>query len=377
MKKPCLGKTIINIVGCAWVLGFVLINSAQASTLILKVLDSSKQPMTDVTVQVKTVAMGAISTMDVKTDCLGQVTLIGNSGGSSCIFVKITYSLSAPGYTFSPSDGDVPCSPLTEIREIIASGPPQPARPVTIVSAASFLLGPSPSESIGAAFGANLATTTEIATSLPLPTTLAGRTVLVKDINGVEKTAPLFFVSPLQINFLMPEGLASGQGSVTVVGGDQPPIGGCIVVRKVEPSIFTANADGQGVAAAVALRVKADGSQIYEPVIQFDATQNRFVAFPIDLGPDLGPASDRVFLVLFGSGFRNRNSLSDLLLNIGDEQAGPEFADEQGTFPGLDQMNILLSRRLVGRGVVNVALTGRHPNDSGAHISNTVQINIK
>src|SRR5215813_2609126 len=377
MKKLRLRTTIFNLFGCAFLFGVVLINSAQASTLILKVLDSSRQPMPDVTVQVKTVGMGLNETKEIKTDCLGQVTLTGNLGGSSCLFISITYSFSAPGYTFNPSSGVVPCGYQTEAREVIASGPPQPARPVTIVSAASFLLGSSPSDSIAAAFGANLATTTELATSLPLPTTLAGRTVLVKDVNGVEKTAPLFFVSPLQINFLMPEGLASGNGSVTGGGAYRPPIGGCVVVRKVEPSLFAANSDGQGVAAAVALRVKSDGSQIFEPVAQFDTTQNRFVALPIDLGPDMGPASDRVFLVLYGTGFRNRKSLSDLSLKIGGQDAPPEFAGAQGTFPGLDQMNIPLPRSLVGRGLVDVVLTGEHTDEPGSHMSNTVQINIK
>jgi uncharacterized protein (TIGR03437 family) len=241
---------------------------------------------------------------------------------------------------------------------------------------ASFLTG-SPSDSIASAFGANLATTTEFATSLPLPTTLAGRTVLVKDVNGVEKMAALFFVSPLQINFLTPEGLAIGNGSVSVVGGDQPPIGGCVTVRKVAPSIFAANADGQGVAAAIALRVKSDGSQNFEPITQFDTAQNRFVALPIDLGPDLGPATDRVFLILFGSGFRNRKSLAHLVLKIGGVDSPPEFAGEQGTFPGLDQMNIPLSRRLSGRGLVDVVLLGADPDDSWPHTSNAVQISIK
>jgi len=37
------------------------------------------------------------------------------------------------------------------------------------------------------------------------------------------------------------------------------------------PGLFTANVSGQGVAAAVALRVKAGGSQVFEPVARFDA----------------------------------------------------------------------------------------------------------
>src|SRR5262245_55749066 len=54
------------------------------------------------------------------------------------------------------------------------------------------------SEAIAAGFGAVLATMTSSATTLPLPTSLAGTTVEVKDIGGIERLAPLFFVSPTQ-----------------------------------------------------------------------------------------------------------------------------------------------------------------------------------
>lgn len=65
---------------------------------------------------------------------------------------------------------------------------------VTSVSAASFLGQTLAAESIVAAFGAGLATTTEFANTIPLPTSLAGTQVLIKDSAGVERPAPLFFV---------------------------------------------------------------------------------------------------------------------------------------------------------------------------------------
>lgn len=69
------------------------------------------------------------------------------------------------------------------------------------------------------------------------------------------------------------------------MAGDGFISSGAIRIDPVAPGLFTANANGQGVAAAVALRVKADGTQIFEPVAQWDETQNRFVSLPIDLGP--------------------------------------------------------------------------------------------
>jgi hypothetical protein len=59
------------------------------------------------------------------------------------------------------------------------------AAAVASVSAASFGGAELASESIVAAFGAGLATATQVATSLPLPTTLAGTTVKVRDNAGV------------------------------------------------------------------------------------------------------------------------------------------------------------------------------------------------
>src|SRR5262249_20820370 len=69
---------------------------------------------------------------------------------------------------------------------------------VTTVSAASYASIVSP-DSIASAFGLRLATHTEAASSQPLPTSLAGTTVTV---NG--ERARLFFVSPTQINYLIP-----------------------------------------------------------------------------------------------------------------------------------------------------------------------------
>ncbi|HKC87194.1 MAG TPA: hypothetical protein VKG02_14515, partial [Blastocatellia bacterium] len=167
-------------------------------------------------------------------------------------------------------------------------------------SAASFVASVTSSEMIIAAFGTRLATRTEPATSLPLPVSLAGTSVKVRDSLGNERTAALFFVSSAQVNYQIPPGMAFGNATVTITSGDGTISSGPITNTPVAPGLFTATADGQGVAAAVALRIKNDGSQIYEPVAFFDQSQNKFVARPIDLGPDLGSASDQVFLILFG-----------------------------------------------------------------------------
>jgi uncharacterized protein (TIGR03437 family) len=72
---------------------------------------------------------------------------------------------------------------------------------------------------------------------------------------------------------------------------------------------------------------------------------------------DLGPSTDQVFLVLFGTGIRNRGALSMVSAMIGGAESQVSFAGAQGALVGLDQVNLLIPRGLIGKGEVNVALT--------------------
>ena len=119
------------------------------------------------------------------------------------------------------------------------------------------------------------------------------------------------------------------------------------------PGLFAANASGSGVAAAVALRVTADGKQRYEPVAEFDPAQNRIVARPIDLGAE----TDRVFLVMFGTGWRGRTALFAFKVKIGGLDAPVSYAGAQSDFTGLDQLNAELPRSLKGKGEVPINFT--------------------
>jgi uncharacterized protein (TIGR03437 family) len=235
-------------------------------------------------------------------------------------------------------------------------------------SAASFSAAAVAPESIVAAFGARLATGTANATGASLPTELLGTTVHVRDSRGAEQLAPLFFVSPTQVNYQMPPGVAAGSATVTITTGDGRNIStGTIQIVAAAPGLFSADASGRGLAAAVVLRIKADGTQTFEPVAQFDQMQQRFVAVPIDLGPE----GEQVILLLFGTGVRFNSSLAAVTLRLGDTAAPISFAGAQGSFVGLDQINALLPRTLSGRGEVDVALT------VDGRAANVVRINIK
>jgi len=227
------------------------------------------------------------------------------------------------------------------------------ARTAATVSAASFNGDVLASEAIVAAFGGNLATSTKIADTLPLPTGLAGTTVKVKDSAGTERLAPLFFVAPTQINYLIPQGTATGAATVIITSGDGTVSSGKLTIATVSPGLFSADASGQGIAAATVLRIKADGSQSYEPVSHFDPVLNKVVATPIDLGP----ATDQVFLIMYGTGLRHRSALSATTAKLGGTACEVLYAGVQPDFVGLDQVNLLLLRSLAGRGEVEIMLS--------------------
>jgi uncharacterized protein (TIGR03437 family) len=237
----------------------------------------------------------------------------------------------------------------------------------TSVSSASFTGAALASEAITSVFGDGLATGTVVATVSPLPTALAGTSVTIRDSANVDRLAPLFFVSPGQINYLIPTGTAPGDATITITGGDGRRSTGRAKIETVAPGLFSANSNGTGVAAAVVLRIKANGDRVYEPVLTFDAVQQRFVAVPIDLGL----STDAVYVLFYGSGIRFRSGLQNVTASIGGTNAGVLYAGGDTGFAGLDQINVLLPQSLRGRGEVDVVLT------VDGKTANTVKINIK
>ncbi len=237
---------------------------------------------------------------------------------------------------------------------------------VTSVSAASFLGAELAPESIVAAFGVNLATTVAVADSTPLPTTLAGTKVSVKDSAGTERLAPLFFVAPSQVNYQMPAGTANGAATITITSGDGKISIGTQQIASVFPGLFTANSSGEGVPAANIFRLKANGETSTELLSRLDTGTGRFVPIPIDLGP----AGEQVFGIFFGTGFRSA-SLNNVTATIGGVNCEVLYAGLTPGFIGLDQFNVRLDRALIARGDVDVVIT------VSGKVANTVRINIK
>lgn len=358
-------------------LGVILLMSASATAAFglqhnLRFVDQAGTPIADVVVRATyTATPPAIGggPIELKSDADGRLTVshpCALASGSCCSLVSpVSYQVIGKlGYQFNGS-GSVGCGLGSSDFTFIGTGQEYPK--LAVVSAANFR-APLASQMIVAAFGLNLATTTEIAANIPLPTTLANRRVLFRNLDGMETAAPLLFVSPNQINFLVP---AQGVNRLpTIIVRD---LNNQIVsvtfptIELVAPGIFTANADGQGVPAAVIVRARADGSQAYEPVAQFDQTARRYVPVTLDLGVE----SDVIVLALFGTGWRTPPPATTVAVKIAGIECPVEYAGPQPTSEGLDQLNVRLPRALIGKGDVIVEVQFNSTK------ANSVQLKIK
>ncbi len=232
------------------------------------------------------------------------------------------------------------------------------AAPAAVVSAANYLPLVT-AESIASAFGGDMAAGIEEATELPLPETLGGVSVKVTDSGGRTRSAPLFFVSPGQLNFLVPVGTTQGLARLEIVRDGRTVTKGQVMVEAISPALFSANGDGRGVAAGLAIRVRADGSQSWDYL--FDAAAPLGARAPVAV--DLGGPGDQVFLSLFGTGMRDGSGAATA--TVGGEPVGVQGPVAQGQFVGLDQVNLgPLPRALAGRGDVEIRLVvaGRETN---------------
>jgi uncharacterized protein (TIGR03437 family) len=183
--------------------------------------------------------------------------------------------------------------------------------------------------------GSSVASTTSPPGAIPLPTSLGATSVIVSDSAGTARPAGLYLTSPGQINFVVPAGTARGPALVTI--NNAGPLADVavapvrILIDSVAPGLF---------AAAQILRVHANGSQTLE-----DASS------PIAMGPD------SLYLVLFGTGIRNRTSTATVACTIHGVKVQVLYAGVQPQFPGLDQVDVLLPASLKGSGKVSVVLT--------------------
>jgi uncharacterized protein (TIGR03437 family) len=219
--------------------------------------------------------------------------------------------------------------------------------------------------SLGSIYGANLAAATQQATSLPLPASLGGVSITVTDAAGNSGAASLLYVSPGQINFQMPTGMATGVAIFTI-NGTATPVTAMGAVGQVGPTLYSMTGTGSGPAAATALSISGGNPSTTSVVPLFNCGSLPCQALPIDLS-----GSAPVYLTLYATGVRNRSSLDNVLVTINGISLPALYAGPQPSFAGLDQINVQLPRQLSGSGVSNVVVK------VDQHQANTVTVDIR
>ena len=244
------------------------------------------------------------------------------------------------------------------IFALVAVGLPARAQ-IAVVSAASYQPVVAP-DSLASLFGSGLANSTATATLDPngnLPTKLAGVSV---EINATP--APLLYVSPGQINFLVPATTDPGSAGVLVRTPSGSALQGSLQVRQVAPALFSRDASGTGPGAIL------NAATFTGPPFLVETLQNS--------GDD-----KRTRLAVFATGLRfagnpsqNPNESNVAVQVQARDSSGNsynvEYAGSAPGFFGLDQINLTLPPELDGAGVISLAITADN------FLSNTVTFTV-
>jgi uncharacterized protein (TIGR03437 family) len=161
------------------------------------------------------------------------VTITCNGRARNCVTGTYGYT-AGPGYDQATGLGSVDVYQLVMGWTASTTAAPRVAPSISgMTNGATFLQVYAPGMLLSV-FGSQLSISTAAAASVPLPATLAGVTATV---NGV--TAPLYYVSPGQINLQIPDSIAPGTAVVAINNNGQSA-SASMTVAAAAPGIFAA-----------------------------------------------------------------------------------------------------------------------------------------
>jgi len=219
----------------------------------------------------------------------------------------------------------------------------------SIVNGASFVAGAVvPTNFYATIFGNNLAGASARgdATSSQI---LGGTNVTIVDSAKSTFTANLYLVSFGQINLVVPAKPAAGAATVVVTNATGKSASFAITIGAIAPGLFSADGTGAGLALGNILVIGKAKDQTIQPT----AVETPFgaIGVPIPLSAD-----SLVYLILAGTGIRGRSGLAGVVLTIGGTPVPVIYAGPQGSFPGLDQIDVPIPASFAGAGIVKVQI---------------------
>ncbi len=211
---------------------------------------------------------------------------------------------------------------------------------IVATSAASYVRRVSAPGALVSLFGLNLTSTLASASGVPLPLSLEGVRVQVRDSRGLTSDASLILVSPLQANIVLPVDIAPGVASLLVIRDGEITHRDWLMIDEHAPALFAATASGEGPPAGEILYVYPDGNRRREwlSVARQSDAGALISPQPIQLtNPDV-----QVYVSLYGTGWRDAPGSNQPVALVGGVPVEPAFAGPQGQFAGLDQINLRL-----------------------------------
>jgi uncharacterized protein (TIGR03437 family) len=200
--------------------------------------------------------------------------------------------------------------------------------------------------------GTNDMTQTTASQGVPLQTTLAGVTVTVT-VAGVTTQAIPYYVSPSQIDAILPSKTPVGQGTVTVTSGGNSISAPITVVQSAFGLDTVPPAGGGGVVTAVAQDYNEGGQLLSQSNA---ANPGEYLTF---WGSGLGPVSGDE------TQYQTPMNLANIPIevDIGGVSAIVTYHG-RSIYPGLDQINVIVPAGVSGCNVSVVVIAGGVPSNT-------------
>ncbi|HEX3282321.1 MAG TPA: lamin tail domain-containing protein [Pyrinomonadaceae bacterium] len=280
-------------------------------------------------------------TFDIPSATFGRVTNVTSSSATADVVSSLNDDGSVIAFNFPRVLSGALTNPdFANNSEIYVTA--TPARPasgtLTVLNGASFGHEPATTkavapDSIAVAVGNNLSNTTQ-------QTQRQADGTFPKDVNGMTvtvngRTAQIFFVSPTQINFHVPEATEIGTAEVVITNPDGFPSKASVTTFRAAPGLFTLSGDGLG-----------DGV-----ILNADT---------LERGP-FDPSGGKLRLIIFSTGVHHAATVS---VTAGGRALAVESVARTPNLPGMDEIHVLVPADVRGAGKVQLVVRadGRDSN---------------